>query len=478
MAKRKPVAVRMNEMKTDGWNNLFTKLGFSSRDKLTGGYVESPGLTWKSRQLLYRYDDMAARGVDLLPFEAMREGYEIRVTDNEKLSEDLEKEHERLYVAEKIKQALTWERLYGGAVILLGVNDGQKDLSKPLDTARVVSLDYLTVFTPPEVQVVDWNRNPVAADYGTPMYYHIMPRSMGFSVGPSLNRVHASRVVHLGGIQTDREQMLEMTGFGDSVLDRPYNIIRNYGLSWGSVAHLLQDFAQAIFKVSGLADAMASDKEGLIAARMSAIDMSRSSMRAVLLDAGTEGGVGAEEFERKTTPVSGLPELLQQLSIRLAAAFNMPVTLLMGQSPAGLNATGAADVAFWYNSVKAYQNSTVKCALDKITDLIMLTKKGPTRGKEVEYSIQFRPLFQPTELEQADTRLKMSQVDSAYIDMGVATPDEIRAARFGGDRYSIELSVEGDLGLDPFDGSMQAPVQVDPNKTPVEPVEPVEPKGE
>jgi len=437
----KPVPV----VKSDGWANLFTRSNYSNRDKRTGAMIAAADLTPDDEKALYRHNAIAARIVDLLPTEAMREGYDIRVEEDEDMSEELEREHRRLKVGETVLQAMKWQRAFGGAVILLGTNDGQLDLSKPLNEAGIQTVDTLSVFEPSECNVTQWQNNPMLPNFGEPEFFQIFPRVMGVGAAEVLNRVHRSRVVWIHGNVTDRVRMVAKRGFGDSVFERCWFALRDFGLSWDAASILLQDFSQAVFKIQGLANAMASDKEGLVIARMQALDMSRSVLRALLLDAGEAGGEGAEEFERKTTPTTGLPELLDKVSLFLAANAGVPVALLMGQPPSGLQSTGDADIQFWYNNVKTYQESDIKKALNRITEVICYAKKGPAKGVVPEFCVEFRPLWQPTEKEKAETRLLVAQADVAYLTNGVLNVDEVRRSRFGGDKYSMETTAEGDI---------------------------------
>jgi hypothetical protein len=84
---------------------------------------------------------------------------------------------------------------------------------------------------------------------------------------------------------------------------------------------------------------------------MAALHQARSVLGAYLIDA------DGETFERKATPIEGLSDLLEQFALRLAAAIEVPVSLLMGQAPAGLNATGDTDVRWLYSRVKSRQNT-------------------------------------------------------------------------------------------------------------------------
>src|SRR5690606_36742543 len=154
-----------------------------------------------------------------------------------------------------------------------------------------------------------------------------------------------------------------------------------------------------IWKIKGLAEIVSLDKNEELANRIAAMELARSIVRATVID--SEG----EEFERKQTPVSGLPELLDRLATRLAAAADMPVTLLMGQSPAGLNATGESDIRFFYDRISAAQELEIKPKIEHLVRLLLKSHDGPSKGKEPDkWSVEFSPLWQQSEKEIAETR--------------------------------------------------------------------------
>jgi phage-related protein (TIGR01555 family) len=221
-------------------------------------------------------------------------------------------------------------------------------------------------------------------------------------------------------------------GWGDSVLVKLYDLIRDYDTSWAGVSAVMQDYAQTIFKLKGLADAIASGRENYVAERMRLIDMSRSTVKAVLLD--QEG----EDFSRVVTPVSGVSDLMAAFADRIAAAAGIPAVVLFGQSPAGLAATGASDIRFFYDSIRSGQRRDCTPVLSKIVKLLLLTSGGEPEN----WGIKYRSLWQPTDSEKAEVRLKMAQVDRAYIDMGVLNASDVLASRFAGDEYSLDTTVE------------------------------------
>mgnify|MGYP000974685349 FL=1 len=325
--------------------------------------------------------------------------------------------------------------------MLVGADDGVLDLSQPLNTGRIRDIGFLTVFDPTEFTVLEYSGSVGAADYAEPLMYSITPRIV--SADPllpgMLNRVHASRVIRFSEPVLSRLTLQVNRGVGDSIYESVWNTIRDFDAAYSNAGALVEDFAQAVFKIKGLADAIASDKAGLIRDRLAMMDYSRSVMRAVALDAETE------DFERKPTPLSGLPDLLDRFANRVAAATQIPVTILMGQAPAGLNATGDADVRTFFDFVASLQERDLLPALERLVTLVMLSKRGPTAGVEPEnWSIQFRPLWQASDAETATTRKAVAETDQIYLTAGVLSADEVRESRFGGDTYRIETSIESD----------------------------------
>jgi phage-related protein (TIGR01555 family) len=189
-----------------------------------------------------------------------------------------------------------------------------------------------------------------------------------------------------------------------------------------------------------LASIVGSEDENNIVKRAQIVDATRSIVRAIMIDK-------EEEFTRETTSLGGFPEMLQQFAIRLSAAARTPVSILMGQGNGGLNGptSGANDTRWWYDATAAQQNTILRPRLNVLVRALFRAKNGPTKGVEPEkWRVHFPPLWQLSELEQADLRVKMSQADTAYVNAGILPPDTVARARFGGETYSIETHVDED----------------------------------
>lgn len=429
-------------VRMDGWVNTLTGLA-TGRDARTASAPNTANrLSYADCEALWSTSDTAQRIVDIPAEEMLREGFDLTIPDAPEAAERIGAQFDDLMLSAKLLDMVRKTRAFGGAVALMGVDDGASDLSEPLDLTRSRGVRFLTVFDPSEFSVLEWEGGIGSPNYGEPLIYSINPRivSADARLGAGvLSRVHASRVLRMTRPFLTRIRMQGSRGVGDSVFETVWEVIRDFDTSHHDAAALIKDFAQAVFKIKGLAEAVASDNAGLIRERMMMMDLSRSVLRAIALDAETE------DFERKPTPVSGLSDILDRLSLRVAAATRIPVTRLMGQAPAGLNATGDADARNFYDFIHSEQTALLTPVIERLTRALMLSRGSPTRGIEPEnWTIVYRPLWQPSQKEQADTRGVMAQADAVYFDRGVLSAEEIRQARFGGDTFKVDTSIESD----------------------------------
>jgi phage-related protein (TIGR01555 family) len=431
-----------SEARADGWRSALTGIGDLQRDKRLSTDHAAEIVTTARAADLWRGNPLAARVIETWPNEMTREGWDVVVDRdardaNEGLAGDVEAKLEELGVVDALWRGLAYERAYGGAAILLGAQDMSGSLENPLGD-RVTSLDWLTVFEPEEITPRWFYADPRAPKFGEPSHYEINPLLSGppkdrAATPPERIIVHESRLLIFPGILVSRRiPFYTPTLWGDSVMTRVWDVLRDHGMGFNAAAVLMQDFSQAVFKIQNLAGAMAEDRDDEIKIRAQAVELSRSVARAIIIDA-------EEEFERKQTPVTGLPELLDRFSILLAAAADMPLTLLMGVSPGGLNATGESDIRFFYDRVRAQQERKLKPHLERLVKIIF----GVLGVEEPEqWSVKFRPLWQHSVKEMAEARKLQSETDKTYVEMMAVSPADIARSRFGGDGYSFDTDVD------------------------------------
>jgi uncharacterized protein len=479
----------------DDWGNVLTGLGMVGADKRLGGQFARQMLPQLEAEELWRGDDIIGRAVEVIPREMLREGHALHIEQDRALAEDIFHQGVEMEIETVLNDALEWARAFGGAGIVPVLDDGL-DPTDPLDLTRVKEVKGFNAFTPRELQVAQYYSNPTEHGYGTPAFYRIVPFDVpisgpiGYLEGSSRNKrsiepgpgtgtpiveIHASRVFRLEGLRTTRGARLRNVnpGWGDSVLNRMLEVVRDFQSAWAGTGILMTDFSVSTLKIKGLAQLLANGETGggVVAKRAQALAIARSIARVALVDS-------EEEFKRETTPLTGLAEALDKFMLRMAGTIEMPVGLLMGQAPAGLNATGDADIRWFYDQVKGKQRRVLSPALRWMYSLFLAAKQGPAHGKiPASWKVQQNPLWQLTELEQATARKTMAEADAVYITNNVVTPEEIARSRFGGDVYSFETVINTDLRDELLDDeeAQLAALATEPEPDPEDPHEGNEP---
>lgn len=433
------------EPRTDGWSSLVTGHG-TVRDRATSFGMIPTRLDYVELRNIYRGDGMAARVVDLLPAEMTRKGIDLAIQsadgfDGQAVRRALLDRLDELGFNSKLKLALCWARAFGGSAILLGVNDGSPDLSAPLNAGRVLSIDWLTVMTRQELQACEWYDDPRHPKYGEPSLYNIV------AVVPTTNglmqRVHESRLLRFDGVKLTREEERENRGWGDSVLPRLFDALRDFGAAWSGAAHLISDYGQGVLTIPGLLDSVAGGNGEWLQSRLANFDRLRSTVRAVVVDGGGREGGAAETFTRMQTPLTGLADMIDRFDKRIASIAGVPVSLLTGESLSGLNASGGVNAGWWDDHVAASREELLRPPVNRVVKLMLLAKSGPTSGVEPEsWRVEFPPLRELSEVEKTSMRNIQSQTDRNYVEMGAVDPSEIAVSRFGGDEWSGETVLD------------------------------------
>jgi hypothetical protein len=419
--------------------NVLSGLG-TSRDKRKASSFTRDGIM-RDRSLLedmYAGDDIAARIVDALPDEMTREWIVTEFPEPE-TQKAVVQASEVLDVRAKVRLALIWARLFGGAVILLGADDGQ-DVKQPLNEETIKSLHYLTVLDRFSLEPGQPYADPFSPKFGRPELYRIQPQMS--SSGTESTRfgveIHESRLLRFdSGVTITPRRAQENQTWSESVLERVAELLPDFHSVYNGTAHIIQDFSQGVYKIKNLGNMLAAGADANVIKRLQMMDLSRSIVRAIVVDA------DGEEFTRETASLAGLSDLMERWQTRLAAAARMPASIMMGQSPTGMNATGAMELRYWYDHVRSQQEASLRPQLEKLYRIMLKAKTGPTNGQEPEsWTFDFNSLWQLSQAEETEARNKQAATDAIYIQNGVVTAEEIATSRFSGDRYSFETQLD------------------------------------
>ncbi len=414
----------------------------TARDRRTFSFEQLDAVNDLDALTIWRSNDILSRAVEARPYDAWRRGIEVTVSENGKeLGDAMSQEIDRLEIAERFKNAGAMEGALGGAAILPIFKDDVDSLADPLpDPPTNNGIVAIHVLQPRELFPQYWYSDIADARFRFPSVYQFVPISVLGTPAQSLAgiHIHESRLIIFDGFRAVPHHAIgQRIGWGDSKYFRVRQVANDFGLSWGSAATLLHDFGQAFYAMDGLHDILA--KKGgkqQVQDRIAFMDELRSTVRAAVID-------GKDKFGRESVSLGGYADLLIQLAQRVAAAFEMPVTRLMGMSPSGLNATGDADTRTWYDTIEV-ERRRITPKVRKMLRMVWCQADSPTEGVEPErWGTQFPPLWQPTEKEQADTRFLIAQTDKIYAqDIGAVKPSTVAQSRWGGDSFSPEMHVD------------------------------------
>lgn len=418
----------------DTIRNTMTGMG---EDKVQAGRPDMfrLPLSYTELQAEWRFGGISRRFVEVMPNDATRKGWRLLEGDGEPI--DMIDEDKRLQVRSRTKDADTWGRLYGGAWLLLVVEEPlfpgvpmAAQLEQPLDLSRIDRLLNLVVLDRVEATAVAFEPDPREISFREPSMYHVTPRSV-FSgesqerIAVGGQRVHASRMIYFHGAKLPPQLRFANRGIDDSVLQSVWDQVRNMDTVGHSLAALSVEMRIAALKMENAEDLQASDQEAYFRTRMRIFAESKSVLNAILLAAG-------ESYEHHTGTVAGMEEIAATTRQALQAVTGMPEQLWIGNAPGGLSTDGESHRNLWANVIASYQVTKLQPPLERLYEVIFAAKKGPWGGVAPDgWHIEFNPLDELTQAGEADLRLKTAQTDEVYVSIGVLPADHITKGRFG-----------------------------------------------
>ena len=351
----------------DGLANFVSGIG-TGKDKASQYvYTYSP-LDQRTIEAAYATDWLARKIIDVLPQDMTREW---RVWQWDKASDCYELE-KTLKVRTKVRRALKLARLYGGSAILIG--DGSDRPEKPLDVERIGKgdLKYLHVFSRHQLsndrERVKDLKNP---DYGLPEFYRI--GAQGYSSGRrDLDQVliHRSRFVFFEGAEPPDSIRDQNSGWGLPLYQSILEAVTAANAAAKNAASLVEEAKLDIITMPDLGSVLATDEGAKrLTERFTLANVLKSTVNTLLLGEG-------ETFERKQISFAGLVDLMNANMQIASGAADVPITRLLGQSPAGLNATGESDLRNYYDHVRSLQTTDLSELLDTLDEALIRSVAG------------------------------------------------------------------------------------------------------
>lgn len=118
-----------------------------------------------------------------------------------------------------------------------------------------------------------------------------------------------------------------------------------------------------------------------------------------------------EDLLHMQTSLSDLSNLLSNYQDQLCMPARITNLKLLGNAPAGLNASGDSELATWHETVSGYQDGEMRRPLENIFKLIQLSEFGAIND---DIYFEFKPLDEISEKERAEiNEIKVRTVTTA-----------------------------------------------------------------
>lgn len=439
--RRKNGAVRPH--REDGYVNLLNKYGTKQDNSEAYKFEREPVIPDMQLTGLYEGNGLFSKIIDTPAEEALKHGFDLNLKSDE-LNAFVEDALDDLEWEEKAATAIKWARLYGGALIVMLIDDG-RGLEEPVDWEHIRSIDELRVYERSIVQPdyaslyqQDYGGKGVGnrvSKFGQPEYYYVSSIYGSF-------KVHESRcLVFRNGVLPEQTSNATYLFWGMPEYVRIRRALRETVTAHTDSVKLLERSVQAIYSMKGLASLLTTDDgENQVLKRLQLVDTSRGLLNSIAID--SEG----EQYDFKTFQFSGVKDVIDATCNMLSALTNIPQTILFGRSPAGMNATGDSDFESYYNFVEKIQRLMLKRNLRTLLDVVF--RAGIASGdvaEEPDYKLEFKPLWSLSDTEQAavdqtkaQTALVKAQTAQAYVDMQALDPTEVRRRLASDEEFDVE----------------------------------------
>ena len=338
--------------------------------------------------------------------DGFRGGFKIISSElsNDEIIE-LEKKVEETEAVEKLIEALKWNRLFGGAGLIINVagedprddfnieavGEGREIEFYSADRWELANNPYILTptLTPNGQRVKDVNFN----------YY-------GIEINPS-------RVLILRGKPAPSLKRLQLQGWGMSELERLVSPMNKFLKNQNVIYELLDEAKLDVYSIDNYAGSVASGQEEAVKKRIMLTNYMKSYLNALILDA-------EDKFDQKQMSMAGVSEVLREARYDIASAMKMPVTKIFGMSSAGFN-SGDDDIENYNSMIERDVRTPAK---NIIKTIVRLLCKATFDYIPEDIDIEFESLRIMKETEEEALRTsKYNRFRDLYIN-GLITKGE------------------------------------------------------
>lgn len=372
-------------------------------------------------------------------------------TDKTERIKQLNDEFERLEVQAAFRTMAEYDGYFGRGQLYIDLGPKTKEeLERPLlyDAAKIKKGDLkrLQPIEPMFSYPYTWEAtNPLSRHFYVPEQWYVMNQS-----------VHYTRLLTFVSrpLPSYLKPMYAFSGTSLSQLAMP--TIENFLKMRQSISNITLNYSLRGIQtnLAGLLQGGVGELESIIQ-RLKVYVQQATNEGLLVLDKETE------EFFQHSSPLTNLDKLLDQARDNMCAVANIPRMVLFGLSPEGMNATADGELKVFDQYIAGMQEVLFRHNLTKVMKLVQLSLWGEV---DPDIVLDFVPLRELDEKEQAQVRNQNAQSDNIYLDKGVVSPDEARA-KLANDPYSGWNNLDLTKTVIPLPSEAPNPTGAQPNTT-------------
>jgi phage-related protein (TIGR01555 family) len=426
-----------NLVRYDGLENAVTGMGQRSHDPSRHFYATRNFNTYLPQDFCdayYENDGIIKKIVNTMPEVSTRQGWGTlglgRDNKNDDVVDKLNQFLENLPVTGMMmdeigvrtafKEAQCGANKYGNYGAIIICDDGEPDLSKPINLTGLKSVDGLHLVERDQIRPVT-----TGAFLSTIESYQILQGGISSVLVNQFDRpyssvnsstVHKSRVLWFRGDRLQGESLRRRGGYDQSVIESVLDSYHRYEAGKLNLGRMLHNAGTLLYGMKGLFDLLDSSDgtacgEATIKERVRILTLGMSSYHTATFDPDREE---MKFLERSN--MSGVQSVIDGFLDDLVAQTPLTKPIITGETPAGvLGGTDEASRNLWNEAVRTFQDSRYSGNIRKFINVVFASKEFEAPKN---WDWQWNPIYNPTATEQATLQqtwaglaVQLSQVD-------------------------------------------------------------------
>jgi len=356
------------------------------------------------------------RPTEIIAKEMTRKWLRLQSTGDEDKTDKIKKieaEMTRLKAQEVFRKAAELDGYFGRAHIYMDLGydvDEDQELKLPitLSPAKIKqgSLKSLRIVEPIWTYPNDYNStNPLNPTFYKPQSWFVMGK-----------QIHASRLLTIVGrpMPDILKPAYQFGGLSLSQMLKPY--VDNWLQTRQAVSDLIHSFSISVLKLN-MGQTINTEGMENLRRRIQMFVAHRDNRGLMVVDKDTE------ELDNISTPLTSLPDLQAQSQEHMSSVTGIPLSILFGITPTGLNADNDGEIRTFFQWVEDQQVCSFSDQVEYLLKVVQLSLFGAI---DDQITFVWEPLWSLDEKELAEVEKIEAETDAILLQEGVISPEEVR----------------------------------------------------